>query len=149
LDDGLAAAAMYASVAAIAAGDTPLPTVLIVEDEPLVRLALQEYLADNGFATLEAANAGEAMDLIKRSKLDIDLVFTDVRMPGEMDGLGLSRWVHSELPNIPVIVASGFPDVAETVKGMGEQFCAKPYQLDDVVTRIRANISARRLALQK
>jgi two-component system, response regulator PdtaR len=118
-------------------------TVLIVEDEPLVRLALLEYLEEQGFAVLEAANADEAVDIIRRSKLEPDLVFTDVRMPGAMDGLALSRWVRNQRPEIPVIVASGHVGVGDIAVSAGEEFCPKPYQLDQVVSRIRARIKAR------
>jgi DNA-binding NtrC family response regulator len=120
-----------------------MPTVLIVEDETLVRLALTEFLELNGFHTLEAANAGEAVDIIKRDGLEIDLVFTDVRMPGEMDGFGLSKWIQRHVPLIPVIVASGHPEIADIASSAGEQFFAKPYQLDRVVATIREQIRAR------
>jgi DNA-binding NtrC family response regulator len=120
-----------------------MPTVLIVEDETLVRLALMEFLEQNGFTALEAANAGEAVEIIKKAGIEIDLVFTDVRMPGEMDGFGLSQWIHHHVPLIPVIVASGHPEIADIASGAGEQFCAKPYQLDQVVTTIRARIRTR------
>jgi CheY-like chemotaxis protein len=120
-----------------------LPTILIVEDEALVRLALLEYLEEQGFAVLEASNADEAVSLIKKAKLEPDLVFTDVRMPGAMDGLGLSRWLREQRPDIPVIVASGHAGIEDIAASAGEQFCAKPYQLDHVVSKIRARIAAR------
>jgi DNA-binding NtrC family response regulator len=118
------------------------PTVLIVEDEPVVRLALQATLEDHGFATLEAANAREALDAIAKMGRSIDLVFTDIRMPGEMDGMKLAQWVHRQMPHIPVIVASGYSANAQEAMAAGENFCQKPYRLEDVVARIRATIES-------
>ncbi len=123
------------------AGDNA-PTVLIVEDEPVIRLALQESLEDNGFQTLEAANAREALEAIGKMGRGIDLVFTDIRKPGEMDGMKLAQWVHHQMPNIPVIVASGYQAQAERARAAGEEFCAKPYRMEDVVARIRATIES-------
>jgi CheY-like chemotaxis protein len=116
------------------------PTVLIVEDEPVIRLALQESLEDNGFQTLEAANAREALDAIGKLGRAIDLVFTDIRMPGEMDGIKLAQWVRQQMPHIPVIVASGYRSNAREAMEAGEDVCEKPYRLEDVVARIRATI---------
>ncbi len=98
-------------------------------------------MGDNGFQALEAANAREALDAIESSGRAIDLVFTDIRMPGEMDGIGLAQWVHSNLPAIPVIVASGHVGNADLAEAAGEDFCAKPYQLDQVVAKIRARLA--------
>ncbi len=122
------------------------PTVLVVEDEPAIRLALQETLEENGFQTLEAANAREALLAIERMGRAIDRVFTDIRMPGEMDGIKLAQWVHDHMPRVPVIVASAYPQSAEAAKAAGEQVFVKPYRLDDVVAHIRATIEKHKSA---
>jgi CheY-like chemotaxis protein len=67
-------------------------TILIVEDELLIRLALREHLEAYGFSVLEAADAAEAMDLMEYHA-EIALVFSDVRMPGDMDGIDLAEWI--------------------------------------------------------
>src|ERR1700749_4355116 len=82
-------------------------TVLLVEDEALIRAVISDMLQDKGFKVLEAANANEAIEIIEKTQIEIDLVFTDVRMPGAMDGFGLVKWIQSVRPTVPVIVASG------------------------------------------
>src|ERR1017187_8274182 len=88
-----------------------LPTqrrvVLIVEDEVLICLALATHLADKGFTVREAHCAADAIAILEERGCPIDLVFSDVRMPGEMDGFGLSRWILENRPNVSVILASG------------------------------------------
>ncbi len=122
------------------AGDQHPPTVLIVEDEAAIRMAVQETLEDNGFRTVEAANAREALDTIEKMGRTIDLVFTDIRMPGEMDGVRLAQWVHEQMPRIPVIIASAYAQNADEAKAAGEEVFVKPYRMEDVVARIRAAI---------
>jgi CheY-like chemotaxis protein len=81
-------------------------TILIVEDELMIRLALREHLEECGFAVLEAADAAEAMDLMERHD-EIALVFSDVRMPGDMDGIDLAEWILKHWPGLPVMLTSG------------------------------------------
>ncbi|MGH6829478.1 MAG: response regulator [Rhizomicrobium sp.] len=119
-------------------------SVLIVEDELLIRLALSEYLADCGFHILEAASAAEAMDIMERQK--VELVFTDVRMPGDMDGVELARWVTKYWPGIPVMLTSG---EMGGIKAM-EELCqashvsafTKPYRYGEVERKMREAIAA-------
>jgi CheY-like chemotaxis protein len=82
------------------------PTILIVEDEPMVRSMLADFLRESGLGVLEAGNADEAMTLLQTNP-HIDAVFTDVQMPGTMDGLDLARWISRERPSIKVLVTSG------------------------------------------
>jgi CheY-like chemotaxis protein len=81
-------------------------TVLVVEDEILIRLLIGDELRASGFLVLEAANAEEAMDLL-HSGQRIDAVVSDVNMPGSMDGIALTTFVRATLPEIKIIVASG------------------------------------------
>jgi CheY-like chemotaxis protein len=81
-------------------------TILIVEDELLIRLALREHLEACGFSVLEAADAAEAMDLME-CHAEIALVFSDVRMPGDMDGIDLAEWILKHWPGLPVMLTSG------------------------------------------
>jgi CheY-like chemotaxis protein len=81
--------------------------VLIVEDEPLLRSMAVEFLSEAGLVTFEAENATEALELLNRRAQEVAVLFTDVRMPGSMDGLDLARVAHNSWPWIRVIVTSG------------------------------------------
>ena len=83
-----------------------LPTLLVVEDEVLLRLEVAEYLRAQGFRVLEAADADEAMKLLSSSER-IELLFSDVNMPGGTDGLALAQWVRQHRPWIQIILTSG------------------------------------------
>jgi CheY-like chemotaxis protein len=113
-------------------------TVLLVEDELIIRMNVADYLMDRGFVILEASNANEALCLLKSCLVQIDLVFTDVRMPGEMDGLALARWLREHRVGLPVILTSG--DVGrENSAGQGfpaDYFVPKPYELSTVAKTI-------------
>src|SRR5579872_497828 len=84
----------------------PRHTVLVVDDEPAIRAVLCEYLRDCGFQPLSAATGDEAVQVIQR-EATIDLVFSDVRMPGEIDGYGLARWIMENRPQLPVLLITG------------------------------------------
>lgn len=101
-------------------------SVLVVEDEPLIRLDLSDFLAESGFVVLEAGNADEAIELLERHT-DIRLIVTDVDMPGSMDGLKLARAVADRWPPIRIIVVSGHRLVEITDIPDGSLFFAKPY----------------------
>src|SRR5579872_3522066 len=79
--------------------------ILVVEDEALVRLAAVGMLEDAGFRIIEAANSEEALELLAMDS-DVQLLFTDISMPGTIDGLPLARQVHDRWPHIGIIVAS-------------------------------------------
>lgn len=117
----------------------PLPgrlTILVAEDEILVRMAIAEELRQQGFNVAEAANADEALSLIQ-SGIPIHLVLTDVRMPGTLDGAGLAAAIRVEYPEVKVVVASGHLEgdlVGQEVDG----FFRKPYDIFKVVGFIKA-----------
>src|ERR1700690_3128346 len=81
-------------------------TVLVVEDEMMVRQPIAEYLRDCGYNVLEAADASEAIALLGSDQVDV--VFSDVRMPGRMDGFGLARWLRQNHPDVSVLLTSGW-----------------------------------------
>lgn len=111
-------------------------TVLVVEDEILVRYSIAGFLRDAGYSVVEAANAAEAVAVFA-SRQPVDIVFTDVQMPGTMDGLMLARWVHAHHPSIPVLVTSGHGDAVRSAGLIpGEAFFSKPYVPEEVVTCI-------------
>jgi len=118
---------------------TPI-TVLIVEDEPLVRMDIAEQLQDLGFKVLEAANAAEAVTMLEVNA-DIQVMFTDVDMPGGMDGLMLAAAVRDKWPPIKIIVTSGHHKVEMDDIPAESRFFGKPYRADDVAAAVREMVA--------
>ena len=116
----------------------------MVEDEFLIRAMLSDYLQECGFKVLEASSADEAVGIIENVDVVIDLVLTDIRMPGAMDGFGLAQWVRTNQPNMPVILASGDANKADAARKLCENaiLFQKPYDLEAVVGRIRSTLGA-------
>ena len=118
---------------------TPLQTILVVEDEVLVRLVIAEYLRECGYRVHEAASAEEAILILQAPEVSIDIVFSDVEMKGGMDGFGLARWIRANMPQTEVILTSGAErsaDIAGTLCEAGP-LLRKPYPSQDVVDRIK------------
>jgi CheY-like chemotaxis protein len=112
------------------------PAVLIVEDEPLVRLRAMQTIEDAGFEVIEAADADEAIRMLE-SRNDIRVVFTDIQMPGSMDGLKLAHAIRNRWPPIKIIVTSGRGHVGEQDLPEGGRFFAKPYEATHITDTIR------------
>ena len=111
-----------------------LPTILVVEDDVFVRLVTVEFLEDSGFKVVETGNAADAINVLTTDG-PIDVVFSDVQMPGEMDGLGLARWISREKPEVKVLLTSGkVPDQP------GQPVVAKPYDMEVVARRLKAMV---------
>jgi CheY-like chemotaxis protein len=100
--------------------------VLVVEDSELIRLCAVELVSAAGFEALEATNADEAIHILE-SRLDIRIVFTDVSMPGSMDGIRLAHYIRSRWPPLKLIVASGQSIIDESHLPAGARFFPKPY----------------------
>ena len=116
----------------------PKPTaVLIVEDEPLVRFCAVQTVEEAGFDVIEAANADEAIAILE-SRQDIRVVFTDIHMPGSMDGLKLAHAVRDRWPPIKIIVTSGRGGVGPGDLPDGGRFFAKPYDPGAIKDALRA-----------
>ena len=113
------------------------PTVLVVDDEPLICLLASDYLRDAGYRTLEAHNAQQAIDLLEQGE-QVDVVFSDVQMPG-MDGFELQRWVRLNRPRVRVLLASGVENVKAASGHMGAPrwLVFKPYSAAVLEQRIR------------
>ena len=118
-------------------------TILVVEDEALIRVALVDYLEDNGFEVVEAGDAASAIQLLLYGDITIDAVFTDICMPGEMDGLGLAAWIRQNRAGLPTIVTSGARRIEAGAEG-GLCFFAKPYDCAEVTDRLQEMIAERR-----
>jgi DNA-binding NtrC family response regulator len=112
----------------------PRRVVLIVEDEPFVRLTGADLLAEAGFEVLEAGNADEAMRILEATT-EVRVVFSDVEMPGSLDGLGLARNICQRWPSIGIVLTSGHRIRAETIPRDGK-FLAKPYDGQVLVRHI-------------
>ena len=108
-------------------------TVLLVEDEILLRGVVAEYLRVEGFSVLEAGNAAEAKRVLTSSQ-SIDLVLTDINMPGDENGIDLARHVQAHHPRLPILVLSGNP-ASHDVNGW--PFLNKPFQLQKLLSVAR------------
>jgi CheY-like chemotaxis protein len=116
------------------------PVVLIVEDELLLRMDAVDMIAAAGFEVVEAANADAAIEILE-ARFDITVVFTDIQMPGSMDGLKLARAVRGRWPPIKIVATSGLVDVGEKDLPEGGRFLPKPYHpevLADVLRELTA-----------
>jgi two-component system, response regulator PdtaR len=110
---------------------TNIPAILIVENEALVRLSGVGTFADAGFRVIEAINGDDALGLLEADS-DVQLLFTDVSMPGKMNGLMLAQEVHDRWPHIRIMVVSG-QSVSDSQIPTGSRFFRKPYCPDSVV----------------
>ena len=102
------------------------PVVLIVEDELLLRMSAAEMIADAGYDVVEAGNADQAIAVLE-ARADIHIVFTDIQMPGSMDGLKLARFVRDRWPPIKLVATSGHVTIGEGDLPEGGLFISKPY----------------------
>jgi|SRR5579863_754274 len=118
-----------------------VPVILVVEDEALVRLAAVDMLEDAGFQMIEAANSDEALKLLA-ADFNVQLLFTDINMPGTIDGLALAWQVHDRWPHIGIMVASAQRAPQPEEIPAGSRFEQKPYSLDTVVRHARELTSA-------
>jgi len=112
------------------------PVVLVVEDEFLLRMDSVEILEDEGFEVVPAANADEAIAVLS-ARSDIHLVFTDIQMPGSMDGLKLARFVRNRWPPIKIVATSGYVRAGADDLPTGSVFLPKPYSGAELVSTLR------------
>lgn len=110
--------------------------ILIVEDEVIIRSVVAEHLRDADFTVVEAANAAEAIAVLS-TQTHIDLVFSDITMPGEMDGVSLARWIGEWRAEIPILMTSGAAVIDESSPISRLPFMREPYDLEDIEERIR------------
>ncbi|MEZ2221770.1 response regulator [Rhizobium sp. RCC_161_2] len=115
--------------------------VLVVEDEPLMRMDIAGALEDGGFLVFEAANADEAI-VILAEHAEIRALFTDIDMPGSMDGLKLAFAVRDRWPPIKIIVTSGHQSIREENLPVDGRFFSKPYDPEKIINTIREMVAA-------
>ena len=109
--------------------------VLVVEDDPLIRIDAVSLVEEAGYMVYEAADADAAIRLLERHE-DIRLIFTDVRMPGSMDGLKLAHYVRGRWPPVKIIVTSGQHQPREGDLPSGGVFLSKPYRAEQVTRHL-------------
>jgi DNA-binding NtrC family response regulator len=109
--------------------------VLVVEDDPLVRFAAVETLVDAGFETIEAGDAAQARQVLRSEDQAVDVLLTDVRMPGRMNGFELSLVAKRKWPELRVILTSGYCDREDVPSDTN--FLHKPYSAYDLVKRVK------------
>ncbi|MBN9055712.1 response regulator [Shinella sp. PSBB067] len=112
-------------------------TVLVVEDEPIVRFDAVDMLEAAGMEALEAANAAEAMTMLKL-RPDVSVLFTDVNMEGNVDGLDLARTVAANWPHIRIVVTSGHVRLRDADLPAASSFLPKPYLRESLVAVLGA-----------
>jgi two-component system, response regulator PdtaR len=114
-----------------------VPLVLVVEDEPLVRMYAVFLLEEAGFETLEAGSADEAIALLE-TRNDIRIVFTDINLPGSMDGLRLAHAIRHRWPPIELLLTSGHTRVGDEDMPERGLFLGKPYYGDELIRTLQS-----------
>lgn len=116
--------------------DQAKATVLVVEDEVLIRLMIADALRAQGVTVIEASNADEALRVLQ-SPLPIQLLLTDIHLPSALDGLALAHAARATRPGLKLIVASSHP-AGNEVSGLADAFFAKPFVLTAMVARVKS-----------
>jgi two-component sensor histidine kinase/ActR/RegA family two-component response regulator len=125
---------------------TSVPTgsatnVLVVEDEMVLRMRAVDIVEDAGFTAVEAVSADEAISILE-SRSDISLLFSDIQMPGTMDGLKLAHAVHDRWPAIKIILVSGQVKVSDADKPADSRFFGKPLEVKQMISELQEMLGA-------
>jgi CheY-like chemotaxis protein len=112
-------------------------TILVVEDEGGLRICVAEYLEECGYRVFEASNVAEARTVLNGDTI-VDLVFSDVNMPGEETGFDLEKWLRLYRPKTKVILTSGSSHAAEKAESLPESLMPKPYVYASMLQRIQS-----------
>ena len=119
----------------------PATNVLVVEDEMVLRMRAVDIVEDAGFTAVEAVNADEALAILE-GRSDIALLFSDIQMPGSMDGLKLAHAVHERWPSIKIILVSGQVKLSDADKPMDSLFFGKPLDVKQMITELQAMVGS-------
>jgi CheY-like chemotaxis protein len=117
-------------------------TVLIVDDEDVIRELIVDVVADSGYRALSAATGGQAVEIVQSEKGAIDLVLLDMQMP-DMDGRRTYELMRQIDPDLPVFIATGFgrEDISKSLIALGVRgVVTKPFHVDDILKLIQANV---------
>jgi two-component sensor histidine kinase/CheY-like chemotaxis protein len=120
---------------------TQVPNVLVVEDEMILRMRAVDIVEDAGFCPVEAVSADEAIAILE-CRSDISLLFTDIQMPGSMDGLKLAHAVHERWPSIKIILVSGHVKPSDADRPADSRFFAKPLGVEQMITELQEMVGA-------
>lgn len=111
---------------------------LVVDDEPSIRTYLKALLQDEDFQTLEAETAPQAFRVVEKLNGGIDLIVTDINMPGDMDGLDLAYAIRIAFPAVPILLISGYPAPESANRPIGEfEFIEKPFKLETILKAVK------------
>ena len=111
----------------------------------LIRWVVAEYLRECGYQVIEAADAGEAVKLLRTEATEVDLVFSDVQLGDGLDGHALAAWVRAHRPDVPVLLTSGGADTARQAEAAcgANEFVPKPYHHGELLARMRRLMAGR------
>jgi CheY-like chemotaxis protein len=112
------------------------PIVLIVEDDMILRMRSVDIVEDAGYTPVEAVDADEALGILQ-SRSDIALLFTDIQMPGSMDGLQLAHAVYERWPQLKIILVSGQLKLSSAEIPRDSRFFGKPVVSDEIITEMQ------------
>jgi two-component sensor histidine kinase/CheY-like chemotaxis protein len=130
----------------MSANSPEVPNVLIVEDEMILRMRAVDIVEDAGFHPVEAVNADEALAILE-SRSDISLLFTDIQMPGSIDGLKLAHAVHDRWPSIKIILVSGHVKPSASETPADSRFFGKPLGVEHMIAELQAMVGAGALTI--
>ena len=122
------------------------PTILVAEDDVLLRLHATDLLEENGYTVLEANSAEEALKVMETRK-DVRLLFTDIQMPPGIDGLELARQVHRRWPKVLLVITSGQMQPTKAEIADDGQFIRKPYRAQELLGKIDAVLKEEQVKL--
>ena len=115
--------------------DAEHPTILVADDDELIRLHASELLEESGYTVVEADNAEEAL-LVMEARKDVRLLFTDIQMPPGIDGLELARQVHRRWPSVLLVITSAQVQPTRAEIADDGRFIRKPYRAKDLLGQI-------------
>jgi len=119
-------------------------TILVVEDDVLIRMPIAQYLRDCGYRVIEAVSADEAIAVLMHNETQVDMVFSDIEMPGSTDGFGLSKWIRDDRPGLDIILTGTVPRALKAEKELCDDGpLPKPYQPRAMHDYIRRLLTAR------
>ena len=120
--------------------------VLVVEDELVLRMRAVDIVEDAGFTAIEAVNADNALSILE-SRSDVSLLFTDIQMPGKLDGLMLAHAVNKRWPAIKIVLVSGQIKLADEDKPTDSRFFGKPLEVKHMIAELQQMVGAGVLAI--
>ncbi len=126
-----------AEVIPFPAGGRHRATILIVEQDPLIRMAISDHLQNEQFKTLEASNAADGIAILDSDIARVDFVLTDAPLRGDEKGLALYNWIRANRPSLPLIVTSGGLAKGIDPKKIDVPLFMKPYSIEALTTEIR------------